>query len=222
MKITVIPDLHGRHEMLNNINLKNDYIIFLGDIFDSFDKSSQDQIKAFRDIQKLQISLGSRFIWLLGNHDLHYLELDNRYIRGSGFSNFNCLTYNQLLLEMKDYYYNFFVIENNIFSHAGIMQLMLDEMGIDVEKLCEYKKYQKQPKQFYYIGYERGGEMPYSGMYWAGINEFNSSPISRYNQIVGHTAVKKPFIKKMPTGESHLFTDCEKVIEINLYQSLTF
>lgn len=224
-RIKVIPDLHGRYECLIGLYISDcDYVVFLGDIFDSFDRSKDDQIKAFQLILNMKEMLGEKFIWLLGNHDVHYLEYHNMDIRGSGFDKYNYLTYHKLLSEHKHLYKTFWVHDDFIFSHAGITSKFLNGINLSINELLDlgYDNYVNEsgynhlPKQFYYCGKERGGIHEYSGLFWTGMNELNNNPVIMRdnngdiipcNQVVGHTVLSAYETVLVSASTFHYFFD---------------
>jgi hypothetical protein len=56
-------------------------------------------------------------------------------------------------------------------------------------------------KTLFYIGDERGGIDPFSGVFWAGMKELTNDYVSGYNQIVGHTHLDEKVIKKYDDAE---------------------
>lgn len=130
MKTLVLGDIHGCDTWRKIIDLENpDKIIFLGDYFDSFSISTEQQLANFYNILKLQEILPKdRVILLLGNHDYHYLVDGVKY---SGFSNIRKIVVQPLLKEaVKENKIQIIHIEGKyVFSHAGITDYWLKEVA---------------------------------------------------------------------------------------------
>lgn len=128
MKRLVLGDPHGRWLAIKEIYEKEqpDEVIILGDYFDSFNIDAYSQRECYDNIIALRKAhlnkKKGRFIMLIGNHDMHYM--DEKFGRCSGW---NPLTYSQAgyvlcrdwdneILKM------IFVDEVNktIYSHAGV------------------------------------------------------------------------------------------------------
>ena len=80
MKRIVIGDPHGRWGFVKQIYDKEqpEEVIILGDYFDSFDIDVYEQKDNYENIvnlrkEHLKKNKG-RFIMLIGNHDLHYMD----------------------------------------------------------------------------------------------------------------------------------------------------
>ena len=80
MKRIIIGDPHGRWDPIKNIYDKEqpDEVIILGDYFDSFDIDAYTQRECYDKIielrkEHLKLNKG-RFIMLIGNHDMHYMD----------------------------------------------------------------------------------------------------------------------------------------------------
>ena len=73
-KILIIPDVHGTHEweMAKNEISQVDYVVFMGDYFDSWENKWDDQGNNFKNICKFKRNNSDKVILLLGNHDWSY------------------------------------------------------------------------------------------------------------------------------------------------------
>ena len=94
MKRIIIGDPHGRWNVLKSIYDKEqpDEVIILGDYFDSFNINAYDQRDCYDNIialRKEHLSKNKgRFIMLIGNHDMHYM--DDNFGRCSGWNPLTC------------------------------------------------------------------------------------------------------------------------------------
>jgi len=128
MKRIVIGDPHGRWNFLKQIYDKEqpDEVIILGDYFDSFNIDIYEQKDNYENIvnlrkEHLKMHKG-RFIMLIGNHDMHYM--DEKFGRCSGWNPQSasiagyplCRDWDAEILKF------IFVDEINktIYSHAGV------------------------------------------------------------------------------------------------------
>ena len=128
MKRIVIGDPHGRWRFVKQIYDKEqpDEVIILGDYFDSFNIDAYEQKDNYENIinlrkEHLKKNLG-RFIILIGNHDMHYM--DENFGRCSGWNPLTCSVASYPLCRDWDneILKIIFVDEINqtIYSHAGV------------------------------------------------------------------------------------------------------
>ncbi|NDE60320.1 MAG: hypothetical protein EB010_13055, partial [Acidimicrobiia bacterium] len=83
MKTIIIGDIHGRNIWKDIVSKESyDRVIFVGDYFDSFDIPGIDQIYNFNEICNFAKSSLKEVVLLVGNHDLHYMQIGQSY---SGF-----------------------------------------------------------------------------------------------------------------------------------------
>ena len=211
MKTLIIPDVHGR-TFWKKIVDSNLPIVFLGDYVDpySFDGiSKEDAINNFKEILTFAKERKNQVTLLLGNHDAHYvgyspdccrMDIKNAYLL------YNLYKINENLFKVMH------VIDNTIFTHAGITTEWLKQNDIKVknnvskiEKIvnnftftnehlseidmyglgCEYSPITQ-------IGSLRGGEYAYGSPIWADARESLSIPaFEDYNQIFGHSQLQE-------------------------------
>ena len=78
----VIGDIHGQDfwKSIVNEHMDEDYIVFVGDYFDSYSIGSKKILDNFRKIIKLKQTYPDKVKLLLGNHDIHYYYLNSNYI----------------------------------------------------------------------------------------------------------------------------------------------
>ena len=86
MKLTIIPDVHGRpfwRDAVKDVEVTP--VIFLGDYLDPYPQDIvtwEDAIQGLNDIIELKKKNPERVTLLLGNHDVHYLESYPFFSRG--------------------------------------------------------------------------------------------------------------------------------------------
>jgi len=78
MRICVISDLHTRYEVAEQIINKErnnvDKFVFLGDYFDEYDDENDNFASTAKTAEFIQPLLhDEKFVFLIGNHDLHYI-----------------------------------------------------------------------------------------------------------------------------------------------------
>lgn len=129
MKTLVLGDIHGHDswEYIVSRECNNvDRIIFLGDYFDSFTIDPKSQLVNFKKILDFKNDCKKEVVLLLGNHDWHYINNNERY---SGKNEWTAINSSKLLLDcFDDRIFNLCFIDNNIvFSHAGISNTWLNK-----------------------------------------------------------------------------------------------
>ncbi len=217
MKYLIIPDLHGRHEMLDSVKdfLEKDITlrgIFMGDIFDSFDRTMEDQVKCFDLLLELKHKFEDRFIWLAGNHDTHYYHINNVEIRGSGFQDFKGFMFQHLLKSVENKIQFVHIDGTTVFSHAGITKHFLNE-----NRYCNeitdlpYFTLNNVFSEMFWCGPEKNGPHLFSGPTWTGALFLKNNAVEGYNQIVGHTFSQEIIETITSFGDKIMYTDCGKI-----------
>ncbi len=178
--IIVIPDIHGKDVWKQIVENKADLYIFLGDYFDSFTHTAEQQIENFNEI--VEFSKSHNAVMLKGNHDQHYFpHCSQRY---SGFQQKACFMIRHTL-SMADL--KICHIEGNyIFSHAGVTKTFLLENDISVHDISEYYKY--RPSAFEHQGPNPYGDSINEGPLWVRPKSLIKDKIDGYIQVVGHTS----------------------------------
>lgn len=228
MNILAIGDLHGKTEIfkLEKEFEKFDRVVFTGDYFDSFSKTIEQQISCFNGTLSLIKSNPTKYIGLLGNHDIHYLKqyFGNKPILGSGFQEKQCFRIYQLLKDNLKYFKAAHqeMINGNrlLFSHAGVSSLLI----ADIEKDLLIKPYGDVIKGFidnkqygdlinfclfelnynplHYCSIPLGNDL-YCGIFWCRPQQLINFGLANTIQIVGHTRVLEP-----KRTEDAIFVDC--------------
>lgn len=173
-KTLVVGDLHGQWELAERALATNYPVIFLGDYVDSYNRTPEDSIKTLEIV--LRAIKDGKAQGLLGNHELSYL-LDS--MRCSGF---NPAIYMQIKYMEVTLLKDFIFAENFLLTHAGVSQYLLDKLDVTLDNYLADKDY-------YQIGYRRGGFHPCGGIYWCDWTEFD--PVTGVNQIFGHSRNKE-------------------------------
>ena len=218
MKVCVIGDIHGTTKFLDCYNdiLKNNndckYIIVLGDHFDPYEDISVDELiekyNEFIDITKKD----SRVISCLGNHDLATYVIDDCTNRTERFHTLIDKISKTVTPNLKDSYLAF-KIGNYLFSHAGVSQVWLDDIGEDysnkilnnqkgwtAEELNEIVRFYPFDDSYY-------GDNVHQGCTWIRPNALNHSAIDGFNQVIGHTQVYDICKVKLNNGMDLWMTD---------------
>jgi len=224
MKYLIIPDLHQRckvtEKILERESSKVDKIVFLGDYFDNFDgawescgfKYTCEWIKPTHD------SLKEKAIWLIGNHDMCYLEEcfrhsnfplkeehPNKIYKCTGYTRNKASQCRKFFHKDKHpFFLNTHLIyqaESYLLSHAGIhpsrMPMPLHDINKNIEKIKELWEDTKlhiniKPNHnLLTCGQVRGGNETVGGITWLDFDcEFVD--IENVPQIVGHSHHPKP------------------------------
>ena len=206
MKVATIGDIHGTTKFLEcykNIQETNsdvDKIIVLGDWFDPYQNIDLDTMieryNEFVDIWKSD----DRIISVIGNHDIAgYIiinDLTSRTIRGKMGQRISDviepnLSESYLTYKVGDY----------IFSHAGVSQDWLDEIGKYsyanyVDDVMNCKKGWTADElsdicTFYPFDFGGCGNNKHQSCVWIRPQALYSCAIEGYNQVVAHTRVKE-------------------------------
>lgn len=229
--VLAVGDIHGKKEKFFNSDFTPKYdlkgfskIIFIGDYWDSFNKSFQEQKEVFLKIIELKKAYPEKFILLLGNHDAHYLYVDDMRLRCSGFQEKHASEIHFLMkdnVKLFDYFYFSEINQQTyIFSHAGVcgqFEKIIDhKYGLKYNEY-DYIKVRQETKEFFYISKNNGGYDSFDGPLWLRPNELKNDMPSFSGdiiQIFGHT-----YNEKMQIFESDDLSfvniDCDENLLIN-------
>jgi predicted MPP superfamily phosphohydrolase len=124
VKILVIPDIHQKIALVNQILEKKeqgvDLTVFLGDYFDDF-QDNQYEVNAMATWLKLNLYKEKR-VFLMGNHDFHYRVLPYS-LYCSGYASWKHEIIQHILSEADWNQIKYFhAVGNFWFSHAGITE----------------------------------------------------------------------------------------------------
>ena len=192
MKIVVIGDIHGHSSWEKIIEKEKDFdlVIFLGDYWDSFTMTQEQQRDNYIKIQQFRESNKDKVITLLGNHDYHY-------IYGSQYSGWKLATYYMggpiLKEDFKDGKLKFaYKYEDILFSHAGITKYWLEGVGnCTLEELLKNEVNLRLFDWNSKIGYSAYGDTISNSPIWVRPNSLLENKLDNFKQVVGHTSFKK-------------------------------
>lgn len=206
-KKLIIPDVHQKIHKVKNILNKADYdeVISLGDWFDDFGDTA-DQAEATAEyLLELQNTLGDRFIWLLGNHDIPYVFPESTDLYWcSGVTEEKIEKVHEVFREKLDTQRLrlFHIIETKgrvpiVLSHAGVHpkqfhnRVTIKSMR-DAEQFALLEASLGRNNLLLQAGRCRGGREPIGGVTWLDWY-YEFEPIKKINQIVGHTTQRNGY-----------------------------
>ena len=196
MKILTLGDIHGRTCWKNIIQRENpDLTIFLGDYVTSHDYIRDEiQINNVYEILDYKESNPSKCILLRGNHDLQCLY-NNSYA-------WNCIPEPSVKLlsvcssaEFKDRFLNntqwIYILNDIIFSHAGISKTWLHDTEKSIEDINDLEPDENlfgfRPNSLF----DTSGDSVTQSCIWIRPQSLVEDCLDDYNQVVGHSTVKK-------------------------------
>lgn len=244
MNVLVLPDIHSRvfwREAINKYSKDVDKVIFLGDYIDPYYdelKGNPDSMECddfydvdsnlmmLDDIVSLKKKEPLKYILLTGNHTDSYIWSDFSAAKRTDEQNWN--TYHKFFTKNLIYFNLVYVIDNVIFSHAGItkewlsyINLLPDDIMTAAKTLMDTDLSDFNPNIISTIGWFRGGYGAGS-CEWADIrehiekvidpilNEFIGKGYDGVFQVFGHTQLKAPLI-----CDKWACLDCRKAFIVN-------
>lgn len=201
MKTVIIGDIHGRNIWKDIVSKESyDRVIFVGDYFDSFDIPGLDQIHNFNEICNFAKSSEKEVVLLVGNHDLHYMNIGQKY---SGFQPGFQFDISSILSENSDLLQMIYRFDDVLVSHAGVSPVWMDEnfgnsWSFDdlADKINELFRY--RPRSFRFSGFDPYGDDPSQSPVWIRpssllkSNTRNKSLIKdHFVQVFGHTSMSQ-------------------------------
>jgi len=181
-----IGDIHGRN-CWEDINFDMyDNIYFLGDYFDSFSISFEDQFKNFKNITDFARK-DKRVHLCIGNHDFQYLSGVSEWERYSGFQSKNYTAINTILQDNLGMLQFGYINGNYILTHAGVSKVWLMSSGLSLDTIDRWKN---DYKNFYFNGIDFCGDDKTQSPIWIRPISLSKSKVEDYKQIIGHTPVK--------------------------------
>jgi len=235
MYTVVLGDIHGRDCWKEIIaqETKADKIVFLGDYISTHDGiPEQDQIDNLQEILEFKQSNLDKVILLRGNHDLAalYNWAECTPYVGTRVIDF-MLKNKELFLNLTQWVY---VLDNNLFSHAGISEVWLKDQEISLinpdgkEDITVLNAYGPSRKFGFVPGddlFDTYGTSPTQSCTWIRpwtLIKCMYKP-EQYVQIVGHSTVK--CITTAQGGdEKHVIYMCDclpkeyLVVDDNIYK----
>lgn len=188
MKVLIIPDVHGRDFWKEPINQIDDYdkVVFLGDYLDPYPHEEISFDHAVENLQSIilyKIRYPDKIVLLLGNHDMHYYNL--YFMNCSRMNRARREEIHKIYDEFRDEFELAHIIDNYLFTHAGVYQSWMDKYKLTIEDLLEFKLDLDWLED---ISSYRGGWDKTGSCVWADIREsYFYKPVEGYIQIVGHT-----------------------------------
>lgn len=227
-KILTIPDLHGKTTWKHIFDSIYDYIVFLGDYVDDYNKSDEEILQNFIEVIELKKTHPDKVILLIGNHDLQYMFI-SPYYRCSGYRPDMSFKLNQLFTLNRHLFQFAFQYKNHIWSHAGIHRgwwefifkgVNGDDVALQLNNEFDKKRLpfvESKVESLFDCGWDRGGSQKIGGPLWVDKNTLWLKGISNYHQIVGHSKVKQittcEINKKKVVNGSITFCDCLDTID---------
>lgn len=235
MKIVAIGDIHGRSVWKEIVEKESDadFIVFLGDYFDSFDIPTVDQLYNFKEIIAYKQANNHKVILLIGNHDAQYMPGSfDPYIEG--FNMESHADIQSLLVEHKQKMQMAVQLDNFLFTHAGVSEKFLRNTNYPYDSNYPWENipqhlnvlWRISPEVFKFVPGDKYGNTPDNGPTWirpAALMAFNQKlKKSGLVQIVGHTAKKQIDIHGKATGKKYFFVDTLEVGEYLVIQDGVF
>jgi hypothetical protein len=208
----VIPDVHQDIAWVERILAREtdwDRVVFLGDYFDS---RLPPQLRANLSetcefLDKTRADLGPRAVFLLGNHDIQYLEAVNgrgtcraqrhlRYKCGAAYSHSAAKVISKKL--SADFWAGARLavsVNGWLLSHAGVAPVHWPKCSTPAESLSAFdatcrtvlKTLRTASHPLLQAGEVRGGDAPVGGVTWLDWDDEFTDELS-FPQLVGHTA----------------------------------
>lgn len=202
----VLGDTHGQWQAIKDIYDKEnpDEVILLGDYCDSFEYTSQEILNCWNNIRELQKNHNGLFYLIMGNHDWHYINPNERY---SGYSRETWVMMHNLLEDAwKNHELHIAYIDNinrTVYSHAGITNTWINDWGNP--PIDELDRINEDALGFSHAKmYDIYGDSVWQGPLWVRptslIEDMYNDDIFNegyhWTQIVGHTRTKngKPIL----------------------------
>lgn len=225
MRIFVFGDLHGNSIWQNILSSNNtwDKVVFLGDYFDSFIITREEQLENFKALIRLKQSFPDDVILLIGNHDYHYFPFICEK-ETSGYSGIFKSIVSPILQENLNKFVMCYKYNNYLFTHAGISPEFIDN-SVNIDKSLPYDEllnllWKDRPLSFGFDGINCYGDDTHQTPIWIRptsllkSNERDTRITDNYIQIVGHTAVKQIDLNNPNFGTKFILVDC---LENNQY-----
>ena len=223
MKVAVIGDIHGTTKFIEcykNIQENDsdvDKIIVLGDWFDPYyDIDLDTMIERYNEFVKIWKS-DDRIISILGNHDIAgYIISNDSTNRTIKFWKMRQRITDAIEPNLSESYLTY-KVGDYIFSHAGVSQDWLDEIGkysyanyVDDVMGCKKGWTADELSDictFYPYDWGGCGNNKYQSCVWIRPQALYSCAIEDYNQVVAHTRVEEITKVKLLNGKDLWIVD---------------
>lgn len=199
-RIIAIGDIHGldHWEKIIAADTHADKYVFVGDYFDSWDKSltCDKHIKNFEKILDLKRKAPKKFILLVGNHDYHYMKgVEDRY---SGYDESHAVKIQKSLDKaLKEGLLQMCYVEQDVlFSHAGVTKTWLASLDVgekDVENGIN-AIFKNKIDRFKFTPGENNspyGDDVTQSCIWVRPESLIKDGLDTFLQVVGHTHQEK-------------------------------
>jgi len=194
-KILVLGDIHGLTSWKGIVQAEEwDVCVFLGDYFDSWDHTAEEQIENFRDIWAFKMATefedeDRKVILLMGNHDLHYLIPSEEY---SGYNRIHMKEIQDALLKAKSEMQAAYELDGYLFTHAGVTKTWARDNGIDTDNIVEgINALNLEKFKFSQVDTSGYGQHVSQGPMWVRPESLEKDAVDIYIQVVGHTKQKE-------------------------------
>lgn len=211
MKVGIIPDVHGNknyeQKVASLIKAGVEKIIFLGDYCDSHDEGNNwlIQKRCLDKILELKKTNPDFYTVLLGNHDQQYLTSLGADTTVSCRQYYAATDIQEYLLANYKHFQMIEVVDNWIFSHAGVTKVWLNnplggstfkyrtEDDPKFWKLEDINKHFKKQdlKYFNHNSFDPYGDDESEGCTWIRPPSLIRFGLKGYNQCVGHTTLNE-------------------------------
>lgn len=218
--ITVaIGDVHGLTNWQNIVEQHpEDKIVFLGDYCDPYGYiEDEDVVDNLWNILSFKKMNPGRVVLLLGNHDMHYIFDEEKFVQGTRFNPDLEETLHKLFTDNLEFFQYAYQDGEYLYTHAGLSaEWFRDDFGwkekVTKESLAEIENALNHPTEEQFeamaqVGMMRGGWNKNGGIFWADICEV-SLPVTGLKQIVGHNQVDRPRTLSIDEKTSITFCDC--------------
>lgn len=209
--VIIIPDIHQNvawlERVLKDIG-KQDGLVFLGDYFDPSMENHYlaSPAETVKYLNEIALVLGDKAVFLLGNHDIQYLESLSRHRLGKSIepvdygcgASWSSETAEQVIklqdLELFKRFELFTYCQGYLISHAGVSEAFWKRSGTTEEALAslqsqsDYAMSQlgKLALPLLGAGKSRAGRYPKGGLTWLDW-ETEFEDVLPIPQIVGHS-----------------------------------
>lgn len=220
-KTVILGDTHGRSFWKLIVNTEEfDKVVFIGDYFDSFDITAEDQMNNFLDIIEYKKNGGKEVILLIGNHDYHYFP-EIGYSGISGYQVGAAKSIEHLIDTYRDHLQMAHSQDDVLFTHAGVGETWLDnnhktqDEGYDMYTPHDIELILKDlwgytPRVFGFTGRDPYGDDMGQTPIWIrprSLMRDSQELKKQLIQVVGHTSQKKIDIEGKSTGGRYYFID---------------
>ena len=204
-RILVIPDVHNRIQEVEKIlnRVEFDLLISLGDWFDSFEDTPDMAERTAEYVLDLTRTLGNKFIWLLGNHDVPYV-FPELYIQHNctGSTVEKAERVGNVLnkrLNRDSVKLAYAVTDRSgldiVFSHAGVSDYHFANPvsgTVSTKKILEkcdhalMEMWLGRDHELLHAGRSRGGRLSVGGITWQDFY-YDFDPLPEISQVFGHS-----------------------------------